>query len=447
MIKKILFIFIFLIQSSSAWFDCQWNYKSTLNITNNASTSYTNYKVLLKLNANNMHVNYNWSSDGKDFRFISSDDSSELNYFVHIWDATTKKAEIWLNLPSIGAGATNNYFIYYGNDNAITTGQGGNIIFTQPGIKFHSRRTSFNPTNKTNAYSTFNSLADNVNGFGCKFVTHFNNQSNQKIHGKNNSTQNWRNFVGYSDTFFEVKSSEVGIWNFRYGGDFGRGGGLYVDSIALEEQWNTNLWWGRNWNNQDVLNGSIYLKEGFHRLEAMGYENGNDGGINIQFKRPSGSWTTYDTADISIVSRPCSQFNPTIVIDNITKVSSTMTLSQNSIAVWDPINLTNNPKRITGSHVRYILKAYSQNITVPSNSIVISDKIPDKTELLLANTHFGFDAKTSALSFTYDGASSTSDDVSFSNDNGISYTYQPTLSALGYDSSVTNVQFNPKGEY
>jgi hypothetical protein len=43
--------------------------------------------------------------------------------------------------------------------------------------------------------------------------------------------------------------------------------------------------------------------------------------------------------------------------------------------------------------------------------------------------------------------SSTTDDVAFSNDNGVTYAYTPVPDATGYDAAVTHIRVIPKGTF
>gem|GEM_PF-2608463 len=144
----------------------------------------------------------------------------------------------------------------------------------------------------------------------------------------------------WPESFFEVASGEAGVWSFRYGADFGRGGGLYVNDVALEEERNDDLWWAFNWNAaSEVLEGSITLTEGYHKLEAIGFEGCCDGGITIQYRKPGGNYQTFQTSTTNVVSRKCPVRDPAVGFG--------ATLTQ---LLSDPINLSNNPKSLPGSY-------------------------------------------------------------------------------------------------
>ena len=55
-------------------------------------------------------------------------------------------------------------------------------------------------------------------------------------------------------------------------------------------------------------------------------------------------------------------------------------------------------------------------------------------------------AISSNLAYTFTSLSNATDDISFSNNGGSSFTYTPVPNAAGYDAAVTNIRINPKGK-
>jgi len=442
--KKVTLTIIFLLFThyTQAWFDCNWHFQSKVVITEQTGSNLSNYQVLLSLDANSMHANYIWSNAGDDLRVIDSNDSTPLDYFVQSWDAASKQAEVWVKVPYLPANGSRTIYLYYGNSTVTTSGSPG-VTLTNPGIKFHTRNSLANPNNKAAAYNFFNQANDNTAGYGCKFISNFTNISN-----KNQFTPSRNmNFVAYSETFFKVNPSETGSWSIRYGSDFGHGGGLYVDGVALDEKWNTDLWWSYNWNHPDVLQGSVNLTPGYHRLEVIGFEGCCDGGITVQYKKPGASFQTYTTSTIDIVSNKCPTVEPTTSITNKNYNAANLSIKKTSQVISDPVNLTNNPKRIPGARVRYTITVTNTGAPVDADSIHIKDPIPANTLLQLGTSDFIFQDGTapSGLSFVYSGATSPSDDVAFSNNNGANFSYQPIINAINSDTSITHFELSPKG--
>lgn len=308
MLKYLMLLAMLLVgNQANAYWNCLWPFQTRFTVKENSGVTQTNYQVKFTLSSTSLHSGYTWTNTGFDLRIIDSDDSTPLEFWIESWNQNTKTATIWVRFPTLTAGATRNLYFYYGNNNAPTLANVP-MTFVEPGIKFHTRNSTADPTSKTTAFNAFNNATDGKTGYGCKFITDFTNINNQNSFpsGKNSD------FGAYSESYFEVKSGEAGTWGIRYGADFGRGGALYVDDLALEEDWNADLWWNNSWTNPDRLEGSINLSVGYHKLEVLGFEGCCDGGITVQFKKPGGNWTTFSTSNIDIRSRHCPITEPTV---------------------------------------------------------------------------------------------------------------------------------------
>lgn len=293
----VLFLSILFSIPSIAYWDCHWPFRTPVTIAATAALP-NEYQVPIAID-DNLYPGYNWSNDGRDLRVLDSDDATELDFYLDNWNAANKTATLWVRLPSATSDRSRTIYLYYGNRNASPSAQVP-PVFTYPGIRFHTRNTTANPRSYSAAVSRFESATDGRNGYGCKFITNFDGISNA-----NQFPPGGSNFGARSESYFEVQPGESGVWEFRYGSDFGRGGGLFIDSVGLDQRWNTNLWWNNSWSNRDVLQGSINLTVGYHKLEVLGFEDCCDGGITVQFKKPGGSWQTFTTSNIDIRSAAC----------------------------------------------------------------------------------------------------------------------------------------------
>jgi len=308
----LFFVLCFSVSVVQARQSCDWPFRTTATLTEQSGSNLGDYQVKVSISASDFHNAYRWTVDGFDLRVFDFDDVTPLEFWIEEWDQANELAEVWVRFPvsaPLLANQARTIYFYYGNENASPLATVP-FTFIEPGIKFHTRPTSFNPTSKTAAFNEFNSIADNgdnTDGYGCTFITNFTGVTKNATFGAG------ENFAAYSESYFEVASGEAGTWSFRYGADFGRGGALYVDNVALEEDWNNDLWWNNSWTNADVLQGSITLTEGYHKLEVIGFEGCCDGGITVQFRKPGGNWTTFTVNDIDIRSRACPVVEPTIV--------------------------------------------------------------------------------------------------------------------------------------
>ncbi|MEL7401269.1 MAG: CCXG family PEP-CTERM protein, partial [Pseudomonadota bacterium] len=288
--RALLLVWLILVSNTAlAYWDCYWPFRTPVTITASAAVP-NNYQVRININ-NDLHAGYNWSDAGNDLRVLDSDDNSELDFWIDRWDATNKSASVWVRFPTLTTSSRTIY-LYYGNKAAAPITQVP-PVFTYSGIRFHTRNTSADPRNYNDAVSAFESAPDGRSGYGCKFITNFTNITNA-----NQFPPGGSDFGARSESYFEVKPGEAGFWEFRYGSDFGRGGGLFINSTPLEEQWNDDLWWNNSWSNSDVLQGGISLTAGYHKLEVLGFEGCCDGGITVQFRKPGGSWQTFTTGNI-----------------------------------------------------------------------------------------------------------------------------------------------------
>ena len=120
-------------------------------------------------------------------------------------------------------------------------------------------------------------------------------------------------------------------------------------------------------------------------------------------------------------------------------------LDKNSLAIYDPINLENNPKAIPGAMVKYIINATNEGLgSTDLNSIVIADSIPSNMKLCVSTIEkckervFNDGTVSSELSLAT---------VLYSNNNGSDFTYTPISDIEGFDVDVTNIKINLEGSF
>jgi hypothetical protein len=122
----------------------------------------------------------------------------------------------------------------------------------------------------------------------------------------------------------------------------------------------------------------------------------------------------------------------------------------------DPINGTTNPKLIPGAYALYTVQITNTAAGSPdSNSVFIYDPVPANTTLFVGNlgavgsgpVAFTDGTPASGLTYTFTSLASTTDDVDFSNNGGVSYAYTPVPDGSGFDANVTNIRINPKGVF
>lgn len=160
------------------------------------------------------------------------------------------------------------------------------------------------PQSVAEARARFAADASGVDGYGCtNAVPAFLDITNHAFFSAKG------NLADYATIPFVVGQSEGGIWSFRVGADYGRGGTLLLDGNELKSGW-YYLWWDQNWDsvNHDppqVLEGQITLTPGLHVLEVLGFEDCCDGPTRIEYRRPGGSYLTFATSNIQIPQPSC----------------------------------------------------------------------------------------------------------------------------------------------
>ncbi len=123
----------------------------------------------------------------------------------------------------------------------------------------------------------------------------------------------------------------------------------------------------------------------------------------------------------------------------------------------DPFNGTTNAHAIPGASMIYTIRITNSGPgTVDLDTMFLNDAIPANTRLFVnslgsspANSPIQFNngagPLASGLTLTFTSLASTTDDISFSNNNGTTYSYTPVPDGDGYDANVTNIRVTPKG--
>ena len=121
--------------------------------------------------------------------------------------------------------------------------------------------------------------------------------------------------------------------------------------------------------------------------------------------------------------------------------------------VSDPLNGALTPKAIPGAKVDYTISVTNGTLAkLDINTTVVTDAIPAQEKLCLADlglTGSGpidFAPNLSALTYGFTSLSNTGDDLDFSKDNGVTWTYSPVADSDGCDAQVTNIRVKTHGK-
>lgn len=128
-------------------------------------------------------------------------------------------------------------------------------------------------------------------GYGTKTISSYDNLSNaNQFSGGANSNIAWKATIDFS-------VANAATWTFRTGVDFGNGGALFLDGVALTSR-STDMYWGNSFATaSQYLQASSLLAAGNHTLTIYGLENCCDGVQQAQFKAAGASFATFAAND------------------------------------------------------------------------------------------------------------------------------------------------------
>jgi parallel beta-helix repeat protein len=138
----------------------------------------------------------------------------------------------------------------------------------------------------------------------------------------------------------------------------------------------------------------------------------------------------------------------------VTAALPAISMTKSAALVSDPLNGTTNPIIIPGAVMQYTVSVTNQGPASPdSGTVVIANPVGSANMLFVGDLAgagsgpliFTDGTPASGLSYSFAGLSSTTDSLSFSNDNGATYTYTPAPDADGYDPAVTHLRVTPAG--
>lgn len=426
-------VFILPASSVAEWAEQSCSFRHLIPVTITATTGSHNTETLINLTSSDFPADYNFSSSGDDVRIFENDDITPVDFAITEWDDIGKTAEIYVRLPAIPSGSSETIHLYLG-DNGLSSGSNAVSVFPNVGVRLHSRISTADPVSPADALSAFDAASVDVDN---SIRTSISGLNNRAI-GGTNGDYGW-----CVSAVLNVTSSTAGLWEFRYGGDFGRGGHLIVGGQEIEEQWNNDLWWAGNFaNTAETLEGNITLPVGWHRYEAMGFEGCCDGTTGIQARAPGGPWQDLSSSNFPIRGSQCVNPTATVAIGMHESCSNTLKASKTvNVDASSP-----SPYAIPGAIVRYDINVINPGQSVDSGTLKITDIFPENVSLMTSGAgvfNFTEGPFATGLSFNYTAPSDMTDSVEFSID-GSDFTYVP---ASPLDDDVTHVRFKPSGAF
>ena len=418
--------------SQAEWAEQSCSFPHRIPVTITANAAGHNAETRINLVSVDLPANYVFSPLGNDVRVFEGDDLTPVDFVVAEWNDVARSANIYVRL-NIPASSSRTIYIYLG-DNSLPSGSNAPIVFPDIGVRLRSRVSTTDPVSPADGLAAFEAATVDVDDSVRTSISGLNNRSL----GGTNGNYGW-----CVSAVLNVTPATTGLWEFRYGGDFGRGGHLYVRGQEVEEQWNDDLWWAGNFNNTaETLEGSITLPVGWHRYEALGFEGCCDGATGFQARAPGGAWQNLSSANFPLRGAQC--INPTATVSVSAHESCSTELNANKTVEID--SSSPSSYAIPGAIVRYDLNVSNPGVSKDANTLNLTDIFPTDVALITSGTgvfDFTDGAFSSGLSCIYTGPADMTDCVEFSTD-GTDFTYVPTSPM---DETVTHVRFNPTGTF
>lgn len=415
------------------WPEQSCSFRHRIPVTVTAGPAGHNAEIRIDLTSSDIPASYVFSLAGHDARVFLGDDLTPVDFVVSGWDSIARTASFYVRLPTMPPSSSETLYIYLG-DESLPSGNNAGAVFPDIGVRLRSRVSSADPTSPADGLAQFTAATTDVDDSVRTSVSGLNNRAL----GGTNGNYGW-----CVSAVLNVTSATAGVWGFRYGGDFGRGGHLYVRGVELEEQWNDDLWWANNYGNtNETLEGTIDLPEGWHRYEALGFEGCCDGPTGFQAQAPGGPWQDLSSTNFSLRASRC--ISTTVTVAKATSESCSTNLDAVKTLAIDASSPTDY--FIPGAIVRYDLNVTNPGQRVDAGTIALTDVFPPDVTLMTAGTgvfEFTDGPIASGLGVSYGGPTDMSDNVQFSTD-GLDFTHAPSAP---FDPTVTHVRFVPTGVF
>jgi hypothetical protein len=102
----------------------QWPCRDAIRVDNTAGKhALSGYQVRVVLQASHFSLT-KAQADGRDLRFVDSDERTPLSYWIESYDWAAKQATLWVKVPEIPASASKTIYLHYGNPTAQAASNG-----------------------------------------------------------------------------------------------------------------------------------------------------------------------------------------------------------------------------------------------------------------------------------------------------------------------------------
>lgn len=160
-------------------------------------------------------------------------------------------------------------------------------------VTFETASSVAGPQGSAAAYQSVVNAAIAAPGSNSTTLALFDNITNSGVFGGSN-----QNIAERFTIDFGVSAGQAGTWGLRAGMDFGNGGAVFLDGVALGFKSNDMWWAGSYGNTAGTFDfASVAVGSGNHTLQLFGLENCCDGGQQAQFSLNGSHYTTFGAND------------------------------------------------------------------------------------------------------------------------------------------------------
>ena len=108
--------------AANAWWNTDWSYRKQITINTgpkgaNIAQAAGRAALLIRLHSANFQFD-DAQQAGNDLRFVAADDKTPLHFHIESFDAKAELATVWVDIPVMPAGASQDIWLYYGNSKA-----------------------------------------------------------------------------------------------------------------------------------------------------------------------------------------------------------------------------------------------------------------------------------------------------------------------------------------
>lgn len=115
--------FIFCTSLSAAWWNQDYSYRKSVNLTEQAGQELVDHQVKIELDTSTLISEDKMQDDCSDLRFINSSDSGNLDHWIES-GCDTGSTTVWVEVPELRAGEEKRIYLYYGNSDATSKSDG-----------------------------------------------------------------------------------------------------------------------------------------------------------------------------------------------------------------------------------------------------------------------------------------------------------------------------------